>query len=246
MRTLRHRPRNTKLSVSLLVFVAVAVGAASALSGCGGKLSSTANRDADGDTSTGNDPDDDGPGTSGTASGTTTSTSTATGTATGTATATATATTTATGNTGNTWDGGPWVPGAAPTSLAAVREAMTGRWIGVARTPWVPAYLVELTFTGTDVHSGTYTSHCIEPGGRCIAMYYGTDADAPTKTFALEDIKANATVDGTIALVFSTDPSNFIPGTLRNLALDASENGLRFEVMNRQYGPIRFDLRRVR
>ena len=92
---------------------------------------------------------------------------------------------------GATWDGGAWAPGNAPASLADAKQQMLGTWIGVARTPWRPPYLVRLSFASTGPFTGTYTSQCIDSHGDCVGMYYGTDANLPNKTFGLETVKSN-------------------------------------------------------
>ena len=122
---------------------------------------------------------------------------------------------------------------------------MVGTWIGVARTPWRPPYLVRLSFTSTGPFTGIYTSKCTDSRGGCIGMYYGTDADFPNKTFGLEAVKANGAIDGVLAIAFSADQTSARRETIRELVFDEAGNGLRFDVYNGDYGPIAFELRRA-
>ena len=68
-------------------------------------------------------------------------------------------------------------------------DAIIGTWVGYADTPWVPPYMVQLSFHSDNTYSGTGLT---EARGRHSAFYYGIDSDSPLKTYLLDDILGKA------------------------------------------------------
>jgi hypothetical protein len=150
------------------------------------------------------------------------------------------------------WSPDPWVPSAIsdPVELFnAARSGMPGRWEGLATTPWVGSYRVEITF-GAD---GTYSGRCTEFSTDCCeAFYFGTDLDTPLKTYSVEDATLSGNVTGELVLVvhyYYSDPNEFTvssyPGDLSHIKFDATGSRLRFELRRNGKGPILYDLRRL-
>jgi hypothetical protein len=150
------------------------------------------------------------------------------------------------------WSPEPWVQSAItdPAELFnAARSGMPGRWEGLASTPWVGSYRVEITF-GTD---GTYSGRCTEFSTDCCrAFYFGTDLDTPLKTYSVEDATLSGNVLGELAIVvhyYYSEPNEFTvfdnPGELSHIEFDAAGLRMRFELRRNGKGPILYDLRRL-
>ncbi len=126
---------------------------------------------------------------------------------------------------------------------------MPGRWEGLATTPWVGSYRVEITF-GAD---GTYSGRCTEFSPDCCEVFYfGTDLDTPLKTYRVEDATLSGDVIGELVLVvhyYYSDPGEFTvsnyPGDLSHIEFDATGTRMRFELRRDGKGPILYDLRRL-
>jgi hypothetical protein len=153
------------------------------------------------------------------------------------------------------WSPSAWVAYSQPAAttaevLRSAQALMLGNWHGVARTPWTTPYEVDLTFR----EDGGYSGRCSDFPECCRAFYYGTDDDAPLKRWRLVQASANGEVSGEIDIVFDypaeNAPHHGLPawqGLLSNIERDASGDGLRFEFARDDgYGPVRYDLRRVK
>lgn len=133
------------------------------------------------------------------------------------------------------------VPGGDAQGLEAIRKGVIGKWKGTVTTPWIPAYEVEMEFRG----DGTYSARVVaQPeGSTTSALYYGTDAESPLKTWLLDDVKANGDAVGEIQVYF--DPTTTVD-ELRHLRLGEGGGTLSFEIWHFAiYGPVRFDLVRA-
>ena len=150
------------------------------------------------------------------------------------------------------WSPEPWVPSTItdPVELFnAARSGIQGRWEGLATTPWVGSYRVEITF-GAD---GTYAGRCTEFSRECCnVFYYGTDLDTPLKTYSVEDATLSGNVTGALVLVvhyYDSPPDEFTissyPGDLSHIEFDATGSRMRFELRRSGKGPILYDLRRL-
>ena len=142
-------------------------------------------------------------------------------------------------------DGAPercagWKLSAEPVSISTVDELTTGvvgSWHGCVTTPWVPMYWVDLTFRA----DGTYSSTVGEvlDSFPIPAMYYGTDADDPSKQWRINDVQAGGLGVGTIDIAFGGGSVN--RDTISEIRLMG--NALEFEMMHRgEYGPLVFQL----
>lgn len=123
------------------------------------------------------------------------------------------------------------------------KNGMVGVWHGVAATPWVPPYEVDIEFRA----DGSYSARCsVGSNECCIAFYYGTDRDTPLKRYRVEDATLSGNVIGEIDIDFGFALAGW-QGELSHIELDASGNGLRFEFARDDgYGPLKYDLRRVK
>jgi hypothetical protein len=122
-------------------------------------------------------------------------------------------------------------------ALAAIKNGVVGNWKGMVATPWVPPYAVVLRLAA----DGHYSAHCLQ--AECIALYWGADDDSPEKTYDVQDLRADGKATGEIAIWFFPGDTN--RGEVRSLQLGADGSTLTFEVWKDEYGPLKFDLRRV-
>jgi hypothetical protein len=127
----------------------------------------------------------------------------------------------------------------------AARAGIPGRWEGLATTPWITPYRVELTFRA----DGTYSGRCAEFSNDCCrAFYYGTDEESPLKTYSVEDATLSGNVIGVVAIVFDHFGELRVSnqaGDLSRIELDATGSRLRFEFRRDGHGPILYDLQRL-
>lgn len=99
-------------------------------------------------------------------------------------------------------------------------------WSGLAKPPYAwtgpgfPDTLWSLDVTFTP--DGHYSAHCLESG--CLAFYYGSDADDPSKTYALLD---DLTPSGTLQVYFG--PNDLNTATLEQISLSADLTQLTFK-----------------
>jgi len=141
---------------------------------------------------------------------------------------------------------GPCLQPATDPALARFQAGIVGHWMGTATTPvgwdWSDG-TVEFAF----YCDGHYQSRCAAAGGRapesCVALYYGTDADDPLKTYEINDVRADGKAMGDIVIFFGmTDVTN---DHLEAIALDAGASTLAFDLIHlRQYGPVHYQLDR--
>jgi hypothetical protein len=87
---------------------------------------------------------------------------------------------------------------------------------------------------------GTYSAYCANPN--CIAMYWGVDTDSKEKRYSIDTVNEVGVGFGQLAIYFAV--GNTSPGTLKDVRLDASGNGLTFTVWKGDYGPLDFVLKR--
>lgn len=153
-----------------------------------------------------------------------------------------------------------WQPAGPPPDtspsdqLTAARQALGGTWHGVVTTPWMAPYEVLASFQA----DGGYSAHCLydsdndgdDVDGCCRAFYYGSDLDSELKQWRLEDVSANGTFSGEIDIAFCYEGEEcYLPswqGEVDDLQFDATGDRLRFEFRHDGYGPVTFDLERVR
>jgi hypothetical protein len=122
-----------------------------------------------------------------------------------------------------------------------IRKGIVGTWIGRHSDPWGEPFLVEITFEA----DGHYSGHCAQASCRAPVFYYGIDDDSPLKTYELRDVLANGRASGVIGILFAL---NGVPEVrdLRQVFVSQDLQSLTFEFWNGIYGPVVFDLRRVR
>jgi hypothetical protein len=76
-------------------------------------------------------------------------------------------------------------------------------------------------------------------------FYYGSDADDPSKTYELVDLRADGTAVGTIQIFFA--PGDVTQGSLEALTISPDGQRLQFQfwaTWNGRTGPFVFDLTR--
>ena len=126
-------------------------------------------------------------------------------------------------------------------SYEAVKTGIVDKWVGCVTTPWVPPYKISIEFKA----DGTYSAKYIDTGPtnpKMPALYYGTDADNPAKTYSITNFLDNGTAIGTIVIYFDTGTRT--TGGLRDIALTG--NTLTMNFWHRDTtGPVRLDLVRV-
>jgi hypothetical protein len=129
-----------------------------------------------------------------------------------------------------------------PISISTFDElnsGIIGTWDGCVTTPWLPAYFVSVTFRDDGTYSATSTE--VLDGQEMVAMYYGTDAESPSKVYAINDIQASNKGIGQIDVFF--DVGTVVRDELRNIRLMGDK--LEFEVFHfGRYGPLTFQLDR--
>ena len=125
------------------------------------------------------------------------------------------------------------------SSYEDLTAGIVGTWRGCVSTPWTPMYEVTFTFN----EDGTYSAVTDEvlDGSRMIALYYGSDEDSPLKTYAITDFQASRLGVGQIDIYFFQ--KSIVRGSLRNVRLMGDQ--LEFEVFNRDYGPVTFQVSRT-
>jgi hypothetical protein len=125
------------------------------------------------------------------------------------------------------------------SSYEDLTAGIVGTWRGCVSTPWTPMYEVTFTFNA----DGTYSAMTDEvlDGSRMIALYYGSDEDSPLKTYAITDLQASRLGVGQIDIYFFQ--KSVVRGSLRNVRLMGDR--LEFEVFNRDYGPVTFQVARI-
>ncbi len=125
------------------------------------------------------------------------------------------------------------------SSYEDLTAGIVGTWRGCVSTPWTPMYEVTFTFH----EDGTYSAVTDEvlDGSRMIALYYGSDEDSPLKTYAITDFQASRLGVGQIDIYFFQ--KSIVRGSLRNVRLMGDQ--LEFEVFNREYGPVTFQVSRT-
>ena len=127
---------------------------------------------------------------------------------------------------------------ATKVSFEKIRAAFVGGWVGIATTPWTDPYHVTITF----MHDGHYSAVSKNPS--IPAFYYGTDEDSEHKTYSIENLNSNGEAIGEIKIYFG--PNSVTTGELRKITLSSDYNRLSFEFWHfGQYGPIKYELRRV-
>jgi len=127
--------------------------------------------------------------------------------------------------------------GCGTPGLMRVRDGVIGTWTGTATTPWLAPYRVTFTF---DSYSH-YSARRLE--GDTPALYYGIDADSPSKQYAITNIQANGNATGYLDVYFG--PSSITRNTLQEIILSPDGNRLQFWFMQAgAYGPLQYDLLR--
>ena len=123
-----------------------------------------------------------------------------------------------------------------------MKQGMVGDWIGTRTDPWDPPATVTVDFTA----SGTYSAHCEGDDPSCQVWHYGTDADAPEKTYDLYNLAADGTGIARIWIYFS-DVDTTCQGTLSSITLNAASTSLSFDFEPTwigTIGPVHFALTR--
>lgn len=116
------------------------------------------------------------------------------------------------------------------------RKAIVGKWEGVATTPWIPPYTVEIEFFA----DGHYSAKCTD--GTAVALYYGTDDDSPLKTYAINTVNEEGAA-GEIEVLFDV---TFTTTTdqLRRIKFSGTDS-LHFEKYHLSVGdPVIYDLKK--
>jgi len=123
------------------------------------------------------------------------------------------------------------------------KDGIVGVWHGLASTPWIAPYEVDLEFRV----DGSYSGRCTRGSDVCcVAFYYGTDRDSPRKRYRVQDATLSGNVIGQIDIDFGFALAGW-QGELSQIELDASGNGLSFDFARDDgYGPVKYDLRRVK
>ena len=125
------------------------------------------------------------------------------------------------------------------SSYGELTAGIVGTWHGCVSTPWTAMYEVTFAFDA----DGTYSAHTGEEldGVRMIALYYGSDDDAPLKKYAITDLQDSGLGIGEIDIYFDTGT---VRDSLRNVRLMGDK--LEFEMFHdNRYGPLTFRLARV-
>jgi len=118
-----------------------------------------------------------------------------------------------------------------------VQRHMIGKWQGTVTTPWIAPYQVTMEFFS----NGQYSAHSMI-GSPSVALYNGTDADSPVKTYRIISLDA-AGANGKIVVLF--DIGTTTEDDLRAINLSNNNNSLKFEMWHlSNYGPLKFDLTR--
>lgn len=124
-------------------------------------------------------------------------------------------------------------------SYEELTAGIVGTWKGCVTTPWTPMYEVTVTLREDGTYSAT-TDEVLD-GTRMIALYYGTDADDPSKLYAINDFQDSKLGVGQIDVAVGPKPA--MRDSLRNIRLMGDQ--LEFEMFHmEQYGPITFQLYR--
>ena len=86
------------------------------------------------------------------------------------------------------------------SSLEELEAGVVGTWRGCVMTPWTPMYEVSVTLR----EDGTYSAATNEvlDGNRMIALYYGSDADSPSKLYAINDFRESRLGVGQLDISF--------------------------------------------
>jgi hypothetical protein len=127
------------------------------------------------------------------------------------------------------------------SSYEELTAGVVGTWAGCVTTPWTPMYIVTVTLREDGTYSAT-TDEVLD-GNRMVAFYYGTDADDPSKLYAINDFQDSGLGLGQLDITFGLGPEPGVRGSLRNVRLMGDL--LEFEVFHvDEYGPITFQLYR--
>jgi hypothetical protein len=124
------------------------------------------------------------------------------------------------------------------SDVATLRTSILGKWRGLANTPWTEPYPVLFQFMNDE----QYSARSLED--RNVALYYGTDEDSPQKVYRITSMNYDGEGLGEIEVYFG--PNNSRRARLDHLNLSQNNNLLTFEFWYGDYGPIRYDLRRLR
>jgi hypothetical protein len=124
-------------------------------------------------------------------------------------------------------------------TVARLQTGIVGDWEGTATTPadwsWSSA-TVEFRF----FCDGHYQDRCLAAEGPapegCVALYYGTDADNPAKTYQVEDA-------ATAEIVVYFPEATTTDDQLANIELSTDGTGLSFDLYHEGlYGPVQYQL----
>ena len=128
-----------------------------------------------------------------------------------------------------------------PADLNNIELAFSGSWEGVAISPWIDPYMVELNF---DI-DGSYSGQCTD--GTAVAFYYGTDSDSPKKVYDLTttyNYNNQLAASGTIDIVFSAGTVN--QDEILHVRFHDNLDSLQFDFIHHGvYGPVKFKLNRM-
>ena len=139
---------------------------------------------------------------------------------------------------------GPYAPASClaispDPALARLQTGIVGDWTGDATTPagwtWSKAN-VEFRF----FCDGHYQDRCLAAEGlapdSCVALYYGTDADNPAKTYQVQDAS-------TALIVIYFPVTTTTDDQLANINLSADGSALSYDLYHEdQYGPVHYQL----
>ena len=117
------------------------------------------------------------------------------------------------------------------------RKNIVGKWKGVVTTPWIAPYPVDFEFFA----DGRYSAKCTN--GTSSALYYGTDEDAPVKTYSINTVNEEGAAGEIIVLygiVYTTTKDD-----LKKIRFSSDNANLSFEFYRAStYGPVAFNLKR--
>jgi hypothetical protein len=134
-----------------------------------------------------------------------------------------------------------YVDSSRSAQLKVFQEKLPGHYVGTVTTPWLPPYEIAMVFRADGSYSAYATDTADTTG--LPALYYGMDADAPGKTWSLEDVTAAGNAVGKINLVFDTGTE--VEDDIKSMRFDPAFTELQFSVYHLGAGPLKVSLRRV-
>jgi hypothetical protein len=131
-----------------------------------------------------------------------------------------------------------YVDSSRSAQLKDYQERLPGCYVGTVTTPWIPPYEIAMIFRADGSYSAYTTDTSNTP-----ALYYGMDADAPHKTWVLEDVTAAGNAVGKINIVF--DVGTEVEDEIESMRFDQDFTKLRFSVYHFDGPAMKVALRRI-